>query len=176
MIRRLATIAVAVVGGVTLTATPAVQAQTATQTVTFQGRTIDMSRVWATAQVCSVESASQVTCFASEAEYRRTSGLSRGSTGDYRDCPDGYGCIWQGANFQGRRLQFKDKGTHSLSKYSFRDQASSAFNNRSPGHGAFYLIDQKAGRPDPRYMLGTWQYVSNLAKSGWNDRADKVGI
>lgn len=44
----------------------------------------------------------------------------------YSDCPNGWVCIWEHANYGGRMLQFQDRGYwQNLTAYGFNDQASS---------------------------------------------------
>jgi hypothetical protein len=44
----------------------------------------------------------------------------------FSECPDGWVCIWQHTNYEGRMLQFQDRGYwQNLSVYEFNDKASS---------------------------------------------------
>lgn len=44
----------------------------------------------------------------------------------FNDCPDGWVCIWEHTNYEGRMLQFQDRGYwQDLSVYNFNDKTSS---------------------------------------------------
>lgn len=44
----------------------------------------------------------------------------------FNECPDGWVCLWEHSNYEGRMLQFQDRGFwQSLSAYNFNDKASS---------------------------------------------------
>jgi hypothetical protein len=44
----------------------------------------------------------------------------------FNDCPDGWVCIWEHTNYEGRMLKFQDRGYwQDLSVYEFNDRASS---------------------------------------------------
>jgi Peptidase inhibitor family I36 len=44
----------------------------------------------------------------------------------FNECPDGWVCIWEHSNYEGRMLQFQDRGFwQNLSAYNFNDKASS---------------------------------------------------
>ncbi|MFF4542862.1 peptidase inhibitor family I36 protein [Streptomyces sp. NPDC001435] len=102
----------------------------------------------------------------------------------YSDCPSSYVCLWQDANYSGRRLQwptYAEAKTRHLDQYSpsFRDKASSAFVNR-PQRGV-ELYDFRTGMPDPHLFLGAgYSLYSNFKDidytygGSWNDRADAI--
>jgi hypothetical protein len=44
----------------------------------------------------------------------------------FNDCPDGWVCIWEHTNYEGRMLRFQDRGYwQDLSVYEFNDKVSS---------------------------------------------------
>src|SRR5690242_15012559 len=44
----------------------------------------------------------------------------------FSDCPDGWVCIWEHTNYEGRMLKFQDRGYwQDLSVYEFNDKTSS---------------------------------------------------
>lgn len=54
------------------------------------------------------------------------------------DCPAGWFCLWQDANFMNRRVQFQGTGCQNLTDFGFNDLASSWF-NRNSGNYRVYL-------------------------------------
>src|SRR5688572_30368013 len=46
-----------------------------------------------------------------------------GSTARLSDCPSGWFCLWEHANYSGRRLQFRGSGCQNLGAYGFNDKA-----------------------------------------------------
>lgn len=85
------------------------------------------------------------------------------------DCPNQYFCLWEHANFAGRRLQFHDSGFwQSLAPYNFLAQASSFYNNR--GNKSF-ISETTTGAFASRCHLqgGAGNYGAE-----WNDRARAV--
>jgi hypothetical protein len=55
------------------------------------------------------------------------------------DCPAGFFCLWQDANFVGRRVQFQDSGCQNLTTFGFSDRMSSWF-NRNGGAFRVYML------------------------------------
>ncbi|MET0340068.1 MAG: peptidase inhibitor family I36 protein [Polyangiales bacterium] len=51
--------------------------------------------------------------------------------GPVRGCPSGWYCVYQHADFGGRRLQFSDCTRNDLGDYGFRDQTTAWVNNGS---------------------------------------------
>lgn len=102
----------------------------------------------------------------------------------YQDCPSGWVCLWQDANYSGRRLQwptYDTAKTRHLDQYSpsFRDKASSAYVNR-PQRGV-ELYDFRTGLPDPHLFLGAgyslypnFKNISYVYGGNWNDKADAI--
>ncbi|MFH9426064.1 peptidase inhibitor family I36 protein [Streptomyces sp. NPDC017529] len=102
----------------------------------------------------------------------------------YNDCPKNWVCLWQDANYKGRRLQwptYASSKTRHLDQYSpsFRDKASSAYVNR-PQRGV-ELYDFRTGMPDPHLFLGAgysaypnFKKISYAYGGNWNDKADAI--
>lgn len=87
------------------------------------------------------------------------------------DCPSGYFCLWEDANFSNRRLQFASTGYwQSLEPYGFLDKASSFYNNRG---NVSYINGHTDGSGLSRCHQagGAGNYGSE-----WNDRARAVFI
>ncbi|MFP3991465.1 peptidase inhibitor family I36 protein [Streptomyces sp. E11-3] len=149
------------------------------------------------AQVCAeVSEDGTMECFDTEQESNKqlakqapTAGARMGaalaaSTRKYEDCPNGWVCLWQDADYSGRRLQwptYDESKTRHLNQYSpsFRDKASSAYVNR-PQRGV-WLYDFRSGMPDPKLVLGAkYSLWPNFTKysypygGNWNDKADAI--
>ncbi|WP_329011360.1 peptidase inhibitor family I36 protein [Streptomyces sp. NBC_01601] len=102
----------------------------------------------------------------------------------YSSCPGSYVCLWQDANYAGRRLQwptYSESKTRHLDQYSpsFQDKASSAFVNR-PQRGV-EVYDFRTGLPDPHLFLGagyslypSFKKIDYTYGGSWNDRADAI--
>jgi len=87
------------------------------------------------------------------------------------DCPSGWFCLWEDANFSNRRLQFQTTGFwQSLEPYGFLDKASSFYNNRG---NVSYINGHTDGSGLARCHQagGAGNYASE-----WNDRARAVFI
>ncbi|MEU5941644.1 peptidase inhibitor family I36 protein [Micromonospora sp. NPDC047548] len=141
--RLLAGAAVAVLGVTGLaspaTASPALRDPSL---ASFQGRTIDLSKSWEGAQVCAVLSLSEVRCYASNSEASADLASRITSTGTPRDaagpigtlawhgCDNDWLCIYEHADFGGRKLQFSDEYWHDLDEWGFVDMTSSWVNNQ----------------------------------------------
>nr|WP_269329155.1 peptidase inhibitor family I36 protein [Kineosporia babensis] len=57
-------------------------------------------------------------------------GEKRSAAGE-ANCSDGYSCLYEHANWDGRRLQFFTCRYENLSDYGFQDQTSSWHNNQN---------------------------------------------
>jgi Peptidase inhibitor family I36 len=87
------------------------------------------------------------------------------------DCPSTYFCLWEHANFSGRRLQFASVGYwQSLQPYGFLDQASSFYNNRG---NVSYINGHTDGSG-----LARCHQAGGAGNFGadWNDRARAVYV
>ncbi|MGW1882288.1 peptidase inhibitor family I36 protein [Streptomyces sp. NPDC001970] len=95
-------------------------------------------------------------------------------------CAYGWVCVYQDANWKGRKLQWSEGGTKSLGQYDFRDKTSSTCNNDEIG--GMGLIDYRNNLPDPEIITPLGGCKSNLANDdypgigtgSWNDRADAL--
>ncbi|WP_043264122.1 peptidase inhibitor family I36 protein [Streptomyces sp. CT34] len=117
-------------------------------------------------------------------EQARQGARAAATTYKYEDCPSSWVCLWQDANFSGRRLQwptYPQAKTRHLDQYSpsFRDKASSAYVNR-PQRGVT-LYDFRTGMPDPHLYLGAgytmypnFKKISYAYGGNWNDKADAI--
>jgi hypothetical protein len=164
----------------------------------FRGRQLDLSRGWGGATICVEARPDEMQCFSSEQDLQRahpsgprgSTPLARAESGTptstmavaaYTACGYGWACVWEHANGEGRRLQFKDPGTKNLSDYNFRDQTSSIFNNMVPGK-LLNAYEFKSLSPDP-WLQYRWGYLNwNLfhvacsCGGNWNDRIDRLVI
>ncbi|MFE9659157.1 peptidase inhibitor family I36 protein [Streptomyces sp. NPDC005955] len=121
---------------------------------------------------------------AREGAAQAAAGAGNVGTNAYSDCPSTWVCLWEHADFTGRRLQwptYDTAKTRHLDRYkpSFRDKTSSAFVNR-PQRGV-WLYDIRSGLPDPHLILASgWSLYSNFKDydypygGNWNDKADAI--
>jgi hypothetical protein len=89
----------------------------------------------------------------------------------FSECPDGWVCIWEHSNYEGRMLQFQDRGYwQDLSAYNFNDKASSWRNRinqdarlseHSGGGGALLCMQPNS---------------SSSSMGGWNDIASSIRL
>jgi hypothetical protein len=89
----------------------------------------------------------------------------------FSDCPDGWVCIWEDANYSGRMLQFQDRGFwQDLTAYNFNDKTSS-WRNR---------INQDAKLSEDIGGGGTQICMqpqsSNSLLTGFNDKASSIKL
>ncbi|MEV6972406.1 peptidase inhibitor family I36 protein [Kitasatospora sp. NPDC093806] len=164
---------------------------------TYRGKKIDLSQGWGGARVCTEVTGGAVYCHDSVAEADKAlatvdpalapaartassssvaanGGMSQQATSD---CPSGYACLWEHANFSGVLLRWSQPGTKYLSDWSFRDQASSACVFRSSGDLTVY--DDRTLQPDPSVYLwnGNCYDFTGLSYpygGNWNDKADYI--
>ncbi|WP_158634751.1 peptidase inhibitor family I36 protein [Streptomyces sp. NP10] len=95
-----------------------------------------------------------------------------------RDCPYGYGCIWDSTTYTGRMLKFVSGGKN-LGDYKFRDKAGSICNNKSIG--GVVLTDWRTGLPDPSFHqpVGKCSGLHNTDYTyggNWNNKADHLSL
>jgi hypothetical protein len=148
---------------------------------TYHGELIDLSQGWQDAQICVEFAAEDVRCFADTAELAEAEPeVAQVGTRSAYACPLGWACLWEHANYRGRRLQWRNKGRKELSEWKFRDQASSAYNNRRL-YG-FVLEDSRRGLPNPKMYIGVNHPISDFTKQrylyggNWNDKVDAVTL
>lgn len=163
----------------------------------YQGERVDPAEDWSGADICAeVAEDGTMECFDSNAEANARladaapTELARQGAAQaltqraYNDCPNGWVCLWQNANYTGRRLQwptYSEAKTRHLDQYSpsFRDKASSAAVMR-PQRGVT-LYDIRNNLPDPRLILPSgYTIYSDFKKydyvfgGSWNDKADAI--
>jgi hypothetical protein len=162
------------------TAAPAIQPLAdakGTGVVADYGKTkLNLGKGWGTAQSCVVFSKDRVSCYASNSEADAAVAAAAGATapsagaGIQSDlCANGWLCLFEHADFGGRRLIFQDEGWQSLHAYGFAYQTSSWKNNQA--------CDDLGGLGDG---VGGAIFISGCGASatslgGWNDRAVDVG-
>lgn len=148
---------------------------------TYHGKTIDLAEGWGDAQICVEFAVDDVRCYENDAELAEDAPeASLAGTRSAHTCPFGFACLWQHTNYRGRRLQWRDKGRKLLSDWKFRDQASSAYNNRR--QFGFVLEDFRARVPNPKIPIGTGLALPDLTKvrylygGNWNNKVDAVTL
>jgi len=173
-----ATAGAAVMAAALTTATAAAAAPAAPATgvkASYNGTTIDLSKGWAGADVCSEDPSGAVRC--EDAPTSDPGAVS--AQGHITDCPEGWVCLWQFAGAEGRRLQWSAKGTKDLDDWGFRDRATGAMNRRI--QYGFELTDERRFQPDPHLYIPAGSYV-NLSTvdyvwgGTWDNRVDKVAV
>ena len=89
----------------------------------------------------------------------------------FNDCPDGWVCIWEHSNYEGRMLQFQDRGFwQDLSAYNFNDKASS-WRNRINQDAR---LSQHAGGGGN--LLCMQPNSSSSTMGGFNDEASSIRL
>lgn len=148
---------------------------------TYHGETIDLAEGWEDAQICVEFTVDDVRCYQNEAELAEESpAASVLGSRSTPACPLGWACLWEHTNYHGRRLRWRDPGKKNLSALGFRDQASSAYNNRRL-YG-FILEDFRTGLPNPKMYIGVNHPVRDFTKQrylyggDWNDKVDQVTL
>lgn len=89
------------------------------------------------------------------------------------DCPRGWVCLFEDADYTGRMLKFRDVGTQDLRNWrgGFRDKTSSVWNRTLR---TVVLLNQRTRLRDERYPIAPGGFYSHLGK--WNDKTDKITI
>lgn len=148
---------------------------------TYHGKQINLAQGWQGAQICVEFAANDVKCFADDTELAEVAPeAAQVGTRGGSSCAYGYACIWEHVDYQGRRLQWQDKGKKNLADWNFRDQASSVCNNRRAG--GFVLQDFRRLSLDPKIVLPAASALPNLTQvryergGDWNDKADAVEL
>ncbi|RKN38700.1 hypothetical protein D7223_30490 [Micromonospora endolithica] len=89
-------------------------------------------------------------------------------------CDNDWLCIFEHANFAGRKLQFSDEYWHDLDEWGFKDKTSSWVNNQDGGWTGCSGSDSGTlgdGAGDNRNM-GACSASGNLGS--YNDRAEDI--
>jgi hypothetical protein len=173
-----------------------------TSLATFEGQVIDLSKGWGRAKACTVWGPNDVRCYASSvkelaAELRganpnltqnqaltaATAQVAAAQRASKPDCPSGvftpeYVCLYDGENWEGRRLKFKEPGKwQSLTTWGFERDASSWANTRSPGFGLCKnAISNQTPCPSNLYVYLPGHASSRTMPSGWNNAAQSIWV
>ncbi|WP_019901975.1 peptidase inhibitor family I36 protein [Salinispora arenicola] len=165
---------------------PSSQAPRETSLASFQGRTIDLSKSWEGAQACAVLSRTEVRCYASRKEEKadlasraRSVSASPGTGGpigtlDWNECDDGWLCIYEHADFNGRKLSFNDEYWHVLDRWGFEDQTSSFTNNQGGGWFGCSGTDEGYLEDDARNYYLMHDCTAAAKMGSYNDKARNI--
>ncbi|MDC0766089.1 peptidase inhibitor family I36 protein [Streptomyces sp. HD] len=105
----------------------------------YDGRKINLAESWEGANICSELPDGEVHCYDTNEESladpalpakvrEETLKATKLRAADPRDnCAADYWCLYQDANYKGRRLQFSSSGKKDLGDYGFRDKLSSVY-------------------------------------------------
>ncbi|MFH8680710.1 peptidase inhibitor family I36 protein [Streptomyces lydicus] len=147
----------------------------------YHDKKIDLSKGWGSAQVCAELAVGDVRCYDTVNEAHRVTG-SVNAAQAWPDCPQGWVCLYERKNFNGRRLMWSSPGHKKLAQWGFRDQASSAAVWRP--QGGVECIDYHSG-PDARMLLAAGSgyddftrlsYPWWLGGGNWNDKVDEISM
>ncbi|KAF4410126.1 peptidase inhibitor family I36 protein [Streptomyces lycii] len=162
-------------------AEPAAGTAAAGAVATYHGERIDLARGWGGAHTCAVFSRSDIRCYDTAAAADRATGYERRSDPLYRGgehsaaalpaCANGWVCLWEHTNGNGRRLIFNDDYWHDLNQFNFNDKTSSWRNNQSRSD-AGHLARDEGGRGGHITLSGGGSYSANLG--AYNDWASSV--
>jgi hypothetical protein len=142
---------------------------------TYKGKSIDLSQGWQGAQACAQFAIDDVRCYDTAAEANlATQPTGKMSTLGRPDCPSTWVCIWEHADFAGRRLQWSEPGAKKLANWNFENQTSSVFLNRI--QRGMEAINYRNEWWDQRINYCAGCAYNNLADHGWNDKIDEVKI
>lgn len=98
-------------------------------------------------------------------------GTSDPSTEAASDCPSGYFCLWQDADYKGRRPQWRDTGCKILGgALGFNDEASSWYNRNSHNVRLFW----DTGCTGRSFSASPGERASHMG--GWGDEVSSVCI
>ncbi|MFJ7077672.1 peptidase inhibitor family I36 protein [Streptomyces sp. NPDC098781] len=105
----------------------------------YDGKEINLAESWEGANICTELPSGEVHCYDTNeesladpdlpAQVRQNSlAAAKFRASDPRDnCAADYWCLYQDANYKGRRLQFSSSGKKNLGDYGFRDKLSSVY-------------------------------------------------
>lgn len=140
---------------------------------TFEGRSIDLSGGWQGARACAVFTADDVRCYDTTEAADRASGYQRAAdplAARAPACANGWVCLYQYANGEGRRLIFSDEYWDNLGNYGFDNKTSSWRNNQNSGDNA--SLAQNGDGSGTRVTLSAPGYASSLGS--FDNRASAV--
>jgi hypothetical protein len=86
------------------------------------------------------------------------------------DCPPGWFCLWQDAQFMSRKVQFQGAGCQSLDNFGFNNLASSWFNR----NGGTYRVYLTIGCKDGVLFTAESGARSSFVGNANNDKASAV--
>jgi hypothetical protein len=146
----------------------------------YNGRVINLSKGWEGAKVCVVHAKSNVRCYDSAAAYDAARGARADAKpeGSRFNCPRGWFCLWADINYNGRRLQFRDRGfCQNLTDYNFNDVASS-YSNRTSRYVSIYRnVSCRTNIRTSRPHGFDANLISNPSGGGsLNDQASSIAI
>ncbi|MFE0106930.1 peptidase inhibitor family I36 protein [Streptomyces sp. NPDC059009] len=159
----------------------------------YNGKQINLAEDWEGAQICTELAGGNVRCYDDEAAAQEDvapapAALKRANPdkGLPGKCAPDYWCLFEHANYKGRKLQFHDTGTRKLANWGFRDKTSSIYRFAwRYGMKGATMIDYRSGvLHDRTRRLGStseaaYPNLKNLAYPGggnWNDKVDAFKI
>lgn len=160
-------------------ATAAPPESTGAGLASFEGKTVDLRQGWGDAQSCVVQADARTECFRTDQEANAAVGYDR--TKDPAvlsgveplaafDCADGWLCLYEDINGEGRRLIFNDEFWHNLDDWGFARKTSSWRNRQS----SVFCAD-KGQLGDGAGGVLTLESCARASQMGsWNDRAIHV--
>ncbi|MEU5084255.1 MULTISPECIES: peptidase inhibitor family I36 protein [Streptomyces] len=164
----------------------------------YDGRKINLAESWEGANICTELPNGEVHCYDTDQEALADPDLpaqvreqslkaSALQASDPRDnCAADYWCLYQDANYKGRKLQFSSDGKKNLGDYGFRDKLSSVFywvGQWSLNYGDATIWDSRSWPLDDRQRQleppKGWPNFQNLPYPGggnWNDKVDTFEV
>ncbi|MFJ7903897.1 peptidase inhibitor family I36 protein [Streptomyces sp. NPDC096198] len=164
----------------------------------YEGRKINLAESWEGANICTELPSGEVHCYDTDqealadpalpAEVRAKSlrASALGAADPHDNCDADYWCLYQDANYKGRRLQFSSDGKKNLGDYGFRDRLSSVFywvGRWTINYGTAKLWDSRSWPLDDRQRdlipPQGWSNLQDLPYPGggnWNDKVDVFEI
>ncbi len=160
----------------------------------YDGRKINLAKSWEGANVCTELPTGEVHCYDTDEESladpdlptqvrkdTRKASLQQASD-SHHNCAADYWCLYQDANYKGRRLQFSSSGKKDLADYGFRDRLSSVYYwvLRWPlNYGIATIWDSRSwplhDRQRDLIPPHGWSNFKNMNYPGggnWNDKVD----
>ncbi|MEU0032180.1 peptidase inhibitor family I36 protein [Streptomyces sp. NPDC006335] len=160
----------------------------------YDGKKINLAESWEGASICTELPNGEVHCYDSneesladpelpaqvrKASLRATTDLA---SDPHDKCAADYWCLFQDANYGGRRLQFSSSGKKNLGDYGFRDKLSSVFywvGRWSINYGTATIWDSRSwplhDRERELIPPHGWANFKNMDYPGggnWNDKVD----
>lgn len=168
----------------------------------YHGEKINLAESWEGAKVCTELPGGEARCYDSDAEAQADPELPqpkaalapRSAAVAYAsnpgNCANDYWCLFEHANYKGRKLQFFDSGRKNLANWGFRDKTSSIYRriaNYPLNYGGATMVDFRSGLLHDRVRDIGWgkglvQEYPNLTKlpypdgGNWNDKMDALDV